>query len=127
MPVVVTNNTGKDYILPNRLLIPDGESVVLSDEELQWIPLEKRDAALLAVTALAGVTNVSLPTLATRVDDVGGGVAYVGKSEPGTATSAAAWQVQRVTETGADIVIEYANGSPAFNAAWDGRASLPYN
>ena len=64
---------------------------------------------------------------ATELDDAGGGVTYVGIATPGTAASAASWQVKRITEVGADISIEWADGDALFNNIWDNRASLSYS
>jgi hypothetical protein len=64
---------------------------------------------------------------ATRLDDVGGGVSYVGKAIPGTATSAGSWQVKRLTEAAGDVVVEYADGNNAYDNIWDNRASLSYS
>ncbi len=126
MAVVVTNNTGADYRLPDRRVIPDGESVVLTDEELQWIPVSKRENAELAVTALASPVSVTTEYLVTRLDEVGSGISYVGKAEPGSATDAAVWQITKVTEASGDVVIEYADGDANFNNIWDDRLSLSY-
>lgn len=59
---------------------------------------------------------------ASRIDDVGGGVSYVGKAAPGTATSSAAWLVSRLTEVGDDLTIEWAPE----DSVWDDRLSLTY-
>lgn len=77
------------------------------------------------VAALIPSGDASVP-YATQIDDVGGGVTYVGKADPGTGTDEAAWQIQRITETGDDLAIAYADGSAAFTNAWDDRLSLTY-
>ena len=46
----------------------------------------------------------------TELDDVGGGVSFLGQAVPGTATSAALWRIKRITETGPDIEIIFADG-----------------
>ena len=132
MPVVVTNNSGADYRLPDRRLIPDGESVVLSDKELEWIPLDRRSASDLEVTALPveveiPPVNVGIAYFATRVDEASSTVTYVGKAEPGSSPASAVWQIKRITESGASTVIEYAGGSDLFDQVWVDRASLTYS
>ena len=63
---------------------------------------------------------------ATRLDDTGT-VTYVGKADPGSATSAAVWSIFRMTETGDDLVIEWADGDANPDNIWDNRASLTYS
>lgn len=64
---------------------------------------------------------------ATRLDDAGGGVTYVGLAEAGTVTSASEWQIKRITEVGDDLQIEFADGDSEFDNVWDNRASLSYS
>lgn len=65
-------------------------------------------------------------TPASRIDDAGGGVSYVGKAAIGSATLSAAWQIQRLTEVTGDLTIEWADGNANFDNIWDNRASLTY-
>ena len=68
--------------------------------------------------------------LATRVDNVTtAGVTYVGKAAPGTVTSSALWQVQKVDESGTPetTVITFADGNSKFDNVWDDRATLTYS
>jgi len=64
---------------------------------------------------------------ATRIDDAGGGVTYVGKAKPGTATSLPRWQIKRVTIVGADSTVEWADGNNEYDNIWDNRAALAYS
>lgn len=66
------------------------------------------------------------PALAVRVDTVAT-VTYVGEAQPGTASSAAAWRIKRLTETGDDAVLEWADGNAGFDNIWDNRLSLSYS
>lgn len=63
----------------------------------------------------------------TRLDEPGGGVTYIGIALPGAATSAAVWQIKRMTVSGTSTVIQYASGSTAFAYVWDDRAGLSYS
>ncbi len=65
--------------------------------------------------------------LGTRLDDAGGGVTYVGKAVAGSATSGAVWQIQRITESDQDLIIQWADGNINFDNVWDNRASLSYS
>jgi len=126
MPVLVTNNTGKDYILPNRLLIPDGESVVLVDHELEWIPLEKRDAALLAVTALPVDVAVATAKYDVKIDEVSPTLSYIGEAAADSATSAPVWRITRLFESGTITSVTHADGVDTYTKVWDDRASYSY-
>lgn len=66
-------------------------------------------------------------TYTTRVDDAGSLITYVGKAEIASATSSAVWQIQKIDETGGDLVITWADGNASFDNVWDDRASLTYN
>ena len=69
------------------------------------------------------VYSASAP-LSLRMDDTStAGALYVGKAAIGTATSAAKWQIQKVTDTG----ITWAAGTSAFTNVWDNRAGLSYS
>lgn len=85
------------------------------------------------------VTDPTQPTLITvqveapladstvRLDDVGGGILYLGKAAPGTTESAAAWKISRVTEaTDNDIDVVYAGGTANFDKVWDDHLILSY-
>ena len=62
-----------------------------------------------------------------QLDDVGGGVTYIGEALPGTATSSASWSIKRLTETGDDLVLVWADGNSDFDNIWDNRAALSYS
>jgi hypothetical protein len=72
--------------------------------------------------------DTSGPTSATKtlVDEQSSALTYVGKAAQGSATSAAVWQVFRVTVAGTITTIEYA-GTGLFDQIWDSRASLIYS
>jgi hypothetical protein len=64
----------------------------------------------------------------TKIDDAGGGITYIGKALPGTETSAASWQIQRIDETqDPDIEITFADGTNTFVNIWDDRAAYTYS
>lgn len=64
---------------------------------------------------------------ATRTDETPGGITYVGKAAVGSATGSAVWQIQRLTETSGDLVVQWADGNASFDNTWDNRASLSYS
>lgn len=66
------------------------------------------------------------PAQAVRIDDSSvGGVTFIGKANIGSATSAAAWQIQKLDES-AGLVKTWADGDASFNNVWDDRTSLTY-
>lgn len=70
------------------------------------------------------VGNVAYDTyIATDSGDTN--VTYIGTATPGTATSAASWQIKKVDET-SGTVIKYADGNANFDNVWDNRESLSY-
>lgn len=71
--------------------------------------------------------NVDSSLYAKRVDEASSTVTYVGAAAPGSAASSPVWQIQRLTFTGPDITIEWANGNKDFNNIWNNRLSLSYS
>ena len=65
-------------------------------------------------------------SLAVRVDEPTATLMYVGKAQPGTLTSAAGWQIQKI-DTATGTQVEWANGNANFESIWDNRASLAYS
>ena len=54
--------------------------------------------------------------------------AYLGKAQIGSVTSAAVWQIQKLTfGADGDVEITWADGNAAFDNIWDNRASLSYS
>lgn len=53
---------------------------------------------------------------------------YIGLAKPGTASSAAGWQIKRLSYSGTNVtVIEFADGDTKFDNVWDNRAALSYS
>jgi len=60
-----------------------------------------------------------------KVNSGDSNITYFGKAVPGTATSAASWQIKEVdTTSGSEI--RYADGDANFDNIWDNRESLSY-
>jgi hypothetical protein len=136
MAVLVTNESGSDYRISghsNQKLIPAGVTVLLSDAEWDTVITGKRGPGQLNPLPLpvdATVTAEPGPpyALALLLDDTeAGGISYVGEALPGAATSAASWRVKRLTETGPDVAVQWADGNGNFDNVWDDRASLSYS
>jgi hypothetical protein len=59
--------------------------------------------------------------------DDDGNVEYIGKAAPGTATSAAGWQIQKITYASGDAsTVKFADGTAACSKVWDSRATYTY-
>ncbi len=59
----------------------------------------------------------------------GSDVVYEGYAAPGTATTAAAWQIVKHTYDGSNnrLTTMFAGGTNDYNQVWDNRASLSYS
>lgn len=64
--------------------------------------------------------------LAMELDVASATVTYFGEAEAGSATSGALWRIRKLTTTGDDLSIKWADGDALFNNVWDDRASLSY-
>ena len=73
------------------------------------------------------VQIITEQSLKTRVDDAGAGITYIGYATPGTQSSAPNWQIKKMTETGDDIAIEWADGDDNFDNIWNNRLSIVYS
>ena len=110
--VVGTDNTGT---------LLDGQVRVM-----QW------DTATTAWVRFTGNVIADAPTAyATEFDyDAAAtpNLVYLGLAVPGTATSAAAWQIRKFTTSGSNPTsMLWAGGSGTFTNIWDNRASLTYS
>lgn len=65
-------------------------------------------------------------TFTTYVDKASSTVTYAGDAAPGTATSAAAWRIQKI-DTSSGVIVTNAAGSEEMTNIWDNRASLSYS
>ena len=92
-------------------------------------PLITGTSATVRISSNRGLLTENVPyTIA--IDWVGGPTPqYIGYTLQGNAKSAAAWQIRKLTFDGINnpTDVQFANGSPAFNAIWDNRASLSYS
>ncbi len=61
-------------------------------------------------------------------NDSEGKAIFIGLATPGSAKSAAAWQIKKITYDGnsAATDIQFANSSTAFNQIWDDRSGLSF-
>jgi hypothetical protein len=60
-----------------------------------------------------------------RLDDTGD-ITYIGEADAGALTDAGVWRIKRVTESGEDLILDWADGDEEFDNIWDNRLSLTY-
>jgi len=74
----------------------------------------------------SGIATVS-PTRKSLIDEVDANTTYIGFAPFGTATSAASWQIFKISVSGTVTTTTYADGNDNFDNIWDNRASLTYS
>jgi hypothetical protein len=104
-------------------VVLDGSTAAYSDGAGLHAVLVDLDSRTGALEAGGGGAVASY---ATELDDAGDGVTYVGEATPGTATSTDAWRIKRITETGPDVSVQWADGDAFFDNIWDDRLTLSY-
>ncbi len=57
---------------------------------------------------------------------VSGTTTFVGRALPGSSTADAVWQIFRITESGQDVLLEWADSNDKFDNVYDDRAILAY-
>ena len=75
---------------------------------------------------ISGSLSISESVYTTRIDEASGTVTYIGTANPGTATSAASWQIKKIDSTNPTSIL-FADGDSSFNNVWNDRASLSYS
>jgi hypothetical protein len=71
--------------------------------------------------------NLGSAGLAISIDEPSSSVTYIGQAVMGTATSAASWQIKKITVSGTVTSITWADANDSFDNIWDNRASLSYS
>lgn len=76
--------------------------------------------------AISSPNTIQAPR-AIYVDQLSDGTAYIGLAKPGSASSAAVWQIRKLVLNGTQTQIKWAGGNEKFDKVWDNRASLTYS
>lgn len=98
--------------------------IVLINGELQQLPIGDTVAGATG----GGEAELEVPyNKEVDFDDVNDYI-YKGYADVGTATSAAAWRIERTEFIGADgdVKVRYANNDSGFVHVWNDRTSLSY-
>lgn len=77
------------------------------------------------VEVIGGVAGAS--TYLTKIDEASATISYIGKAAIGSTDSSAAWQIQRLTESGSLFAVEWAGGDALFDKVWNNRTLLSYS
>ncbi len=74
-----------------------------------------------------GSINTSGADRVTLIDDASAiSTTYFGYADAGVGTTADAWQIKIIDESGGYFVTKWANGNTRFEHIWSNRASLNY-
>lgn len=90
------------------------------------LPLPSGATTETTLSSLLTEMRVQNGAMAFQYDYVDATTEYLGWAEPGSATSGAFWRVKKITTTGSDIAIAWADSNRNFDNVWDDRASLTY-
>jgi hypothetical protein len=79
------------------------------------------------VTNMPSTYPITFPAYSKRYDQVSTSTAYLGNAATGASESASVWQIQRLTFSGDNVNVEWADGNSSFDNNWSNRASLSYS
>lgn len=116
-----------DSVVGLYLMAPVTESSDVADFENNFqadaIPVDGPEGAVVATYKQAAAAVLAVDYDARK------NPLYVGRASPGSPRSAAVWQIRKnvFDAQGSLTDIQFANGSMAFDAVWNDRASLSYS
>ena len=106
-------------------------SLVDADIQIGAVEIKDGDSDTRVDVASDGVNNAMLTrssNYAFELDKSNSSFIYIGLATIGSATSATAWQIQRLDQSSTDTPnIKWADGNDSFDNIWDNRASLTYS
>jgi len=109
----------------------DGRLVPIPIDETNVVPVSLSSSLPVGVNALGSVKVTQDPSYTETFEWDGSGVnpIYIGCALQGSSKASALWQIRKLTYDGANnpTDVQYANGSPLFNAIWNNRAALSYS
>ena len=70
--------------------------------------------------------NAMVNEESVQIDEPDPVTTYVGYAPLGTSSAAASWKIKKITVSGTQTTVSYANGSSSYNNAWTNRATLTY-
>lgn len=69
--------------------------------------------------------TIELP-LAARIDEESASVTYQGWAKMGSSPRDPVWRIRKITTSGTETIITWANGNANFDNIWDQRANITY-
>ncbi len=106
----------------------DGNVAIVSSPLKEAVKVTNAEPASTDYAAAVRIVGTGGSSLTIQYDDAGSSITYIGKAVPGTATSAASWQIQKLDESSTpDFSLKWADGDGNFDNVWDNRASLSYS
>lgn len=63
----------------------------------------------------------------TRIDEASSSVSYFGFAEVGSSEASAVWKIKKMSTSGSQMTITYADGNSSYDNIWANRASLSYS
>jgi hypothetical protein len=79
-------------------------------------------------STISGTITIAAADETIQLDEAAGSITYVGYAPVGTATSAAAWKIKRLDESGSpELIILFADGNSNYDNIWSNRAALSYS
>jgi hypothetical protein len=73
------------------------------------------------------VFSVGFTPLTRNIDLASATVTYIGEASPGASTADNVWRIMRLTESGTQTLVAWADGTTDMDNVWDNRASLNYS
>ncbi len=117
--------------MPRDLVLrDDGETVDVVVEEANQAEIDARAKRVIPVNSSGDpvVSDGELNYTQALENDSQGKATFIGLAEPGTAKSAAFWQIRKITYSGFSVTdVQFADGDNNFNNVWDDRAGLSYS
>ncbi len=110
---------------PINVTFPSTQAITIADTD-DSIKIGNGSGVFADVTAARAIKVDGSGVYAVQTDQASATVLYVGKAAAGSATSAAAWQIRRITTTGSNLSVQHAGSTNAFTGIWDNRAGLSY-
>lgn len=81
----------------------------------------------LELTNGQGPSGVIGSNYAVRIDQVSSSVIYRAEALAGSAEGSAVWRIQKITISGDDVTIQWADGVSTFTKIWTNRLSYTYS
>jgi len=120
--LIVVRNSGTDTIWDGATSL-SGVTITNVGGKLS-LDVNVTDITLSAANDSMETRNMAM---SVAVDEASATVTYVGEAATGSSLASAVWRIKRLTQTGAVLLIEFADGNGNYDNVWNSRASLAYS